>query len=330
MRTLDQLLGPYKAGSDDKRPRSKRLTDRPGSEIYFVLHHSVSRTIGAIEGEFMSNAREVCATVGAGPLVAGQDKYVFRQYAHWNTERPFTTASWIDDQAITVEAANLQLAPPWPVGQTFKSWAAEVVAAMHVELGMPIDTVHVLDHQTVYKRGWQSYATECCGADLRGDIPDILTGARKIVADAKKGTEVTAYKRFQNTDNVKLSSKFVPLKTTTGGNSTNLAAGTGGDGLYDTLLNIYLTNLFEGAQVEGKLVLKPTGKAPSDDYRFTVEGTPSGVVEVAIPTTVEIKAPMALELQLRQSQRASATDKAAAVAVVDVWGAKVKNFGVVG
>lgn len=153
MRTLDQIFGTYVPGSDDKRARTKKLTDRPGNEVLFVLHHSVSRTIGAIEGEFMSTSREVCATGGCGPLVAGQDKYVMRSYARWNTERPYTTSSNVDDRAITVEFADLQLAYPWPVGKTAKYIAAEIVAAMHVELGMPIDTAHVLDHLQVYQRG---------------------------------------------------------------------------------------------------------------------------------------------------------------------------------
>lgn len=185
MRTLDQIFGRVHHGSDDMLPRSRRLTERNGRDIYFVPHHSVSRTIGAIEDAFFSTEREVCATGGCGPLTAGVDAYVMRQYAHWNTQMPFTTASWIDDQAITVEFANLALAYPWPVGRTAKYLAAEIAAAMHVELGMPLDLWHIVDHQTVYERGWGSYPTQCCGDDLRGDLPWIRDMAIRIVVAAQ-------------------------------------------------------------------------------------------------------------------------------------------------
>lgn len=183
MRTLEQLVGPaqFATFGQDWEYRTKPLTDRPGDEIFFILHHSVSRTIRAIMAEFTSPNRTLSATVACGPDTAGVDNYRQINAVPWNTGRPYTTSSWIDDQAITTEMANLALTPPWPVGATGKQWAAEVVAAMHVELGMPIDEWHVLDHQTVYRRGWDSYPTECCGADLRGAIADILAEARRIV-----------------------------------------------------------------------------------------------------------------------------------------------------
>jgi hypothetical protein len=181
MKTIEEILGPKEFIFDDTRRRTKPLTDRPGDEVFLVPHHSVSTTLGSIMNEFRKTARILSATAAVGPLVSGQDAYESRHVVPWNTHRPATTASWIDDQAITFEMANLRLAHPWPVGQTGKQWAAELAAAMHVELGMPLNAWHIVDHQTVNKRGWGSYPTECCGTDMREDIPWIINEAQRIV-----------------------------------------------------------------------------------------------------------------------------------------------------
>lgn len=183
LRTLDQLVGPadHAAFGQDWEWRSKPLTQR-GGDVYLVPHHSVSRTIGAIMAEFKSPNRELSATVACGPDVAGQDAYRQINAVPWNTGRPFTTSSWVDDIAFTFEMANLALTPPYPVGSTGKSWLVEVIAAMHVELGMPIDRWHVADHSEIYERGWGSYPTACCGDDLRNYLDQACVEARQLVA----------------------------------------------------------------------------------------------------------------------------------------------------
>jgi hypothetical protein len=182
MRTLDELLGPLDPIWDDSEPRSKRLTDRRGDEIFFIAHHSVSRTLAAIEATFKSKDRTVTATSGVGPLTAGVDDYRAKQYVPWNDRRPYTTSSWADDQAITCEMANLVLAAPWPVGSTGKSWLAQVIAAMHVELGMPLDRWHVTCHREIAARpGWGSYVTQCPGDDLHGYLDEAIVDAQEIV-----------------------------------------------------------------------------------------------------------------------------------------------------
>ena len=185
MRTIDQILGPKDFLTDDRdfEPRTRKLTDRPGREIFLIPHHSVSRTLAAIESQFKSPYRTLSATGGFGPDVAGVDAYRSKHYVPWNEGRPYTTSSWVDNQAITVECANLKLDYPWPVGSTGKSLFAELAAAMHVELGMPLDRWQVADHQEIHARGWGSYTTQCCGDDLRGDLDEIVAAAKKIVAD---------------------------------------------------------------------------------------------------------------------------------------------------
>lgn len=183
LKTLDELMGPADFIWDECQPRSVKLTDRDPNDIFFVQHHSVSRTLGAILDVFKSPNRSVSGNAAVGPLVAGQDNYHVRHTVPWNTHRAYTTGSFIDDKAITNEMANLSLNPPYPVGQTGKQWAAEVVAAMHVELGMPIDRFHVTCHREVYQRGWGSYATACPGDDLHAALDWICEEAKRIVAN---------------------------------------------------------------------------------------------------------------------------------------------------
>lgn len=190
LRTLNEILGPVFPMDlrSDAEPRTIPLTQRNG-DVYLIPHHSVSRTLGAILGEFTKPTRTLSATAAVGPLTAGVDDYQSRHCVPWNTHRPYTTSSWIDDQAITFEMANLVLAPPWPVGQTGKQWVAELAAAMHVELGMPLDRWHVADHNTIYQRGWESYPTTCCGEDLRAALDWVVAEARRLVATNGSSTE---------------------------------------------------------------------------------------------------------------------------------------------
>lgn len=191
MRTIDQLVGPaqfVRGNGEDWEFRSRPLTQR-GGDVYLVPHHSVSRTIGAIMAEFTSPYRTLSATVACGPDQAGTDAYRQIQAVPWDTGRPYTTSSDVDDKAITFEMANLVLADPWPVGNTGKYWVAELAAAMHVELGMPLDRWHVACHSEIYARGWDSYPTACCGDDLRNALDWVVATAKLIVAGIGRGSD---------------------------------------------------------------------------------------------------------------------------------------------
>ena len=190
MRTLDQLVGPSDFVWDECQKRSIPLTERDGGSIFVVAHHSVSRTLQSILDTFHSPVRSVSANAAVGPRVAGQDAYESRHTVPWNTHRAYTTASWIDDQAFTFEMANLSLGGAYPVGSTGKEWLAELVAAMHVELGMPIDRWHVTCHSEIYERGWDSYATACCGPDLRAALDWVCEEALRIVAGETEEDDV--------------------------------------------------------------------------------------------------------------------------------------------
>lgn len=130
--------------------------------------------------------------------------------------------------------------------------------------------------------------------------------------------EIVKYTRFQNPQDYVVRMADQPFPVAAGG-GVNLAAGTGGTGLYELNMNFYLKNFVEGAQIEGYLLLRPTGKDASAGYKFTIEGAPSGVVKAVIPAVVNIQSAATLELRLRTVKGPEPT--------VDLWGADVFNFG---
>lgn len=173
--------------SGNHEPRTRSLASR-GGDVYVVCHHSVTTTVDATYSTFVDPDRTVSAQFAIGPRSPGQDAYVA-----WRTvsdaDRAYTTSSSIDDQAVTFEMSNLNLSPPYPVGQTGKQIAAQLCADMHTEYGMPLDRWHVTCHSEVYERGWGSYATACCGDDLRGDLDWIVAEAQHIVSGGAGGMD---------------------------------------------------------------------------------------------------------------------------------------------
>jgi hypothetical protein len=183
MRTLDQIAD-WNLFTDDTEPRSMPLTARKG-DVYYVGHHAFNRLIQDTLALSMPGGKTVTSSFPIGPVAIGGDPKVVGNVP-WNGSRPFTTASWVDDQAITSEISNEALTPPYPVAGDAKYHVAEIIAAMHVELGMPLDRYRVTTHQEVYARGWGSYATACPGQDLQTAMDGIVEVARKIVTGANE------------------------------------------------------------------------------------------------------------------------------------------------
>lgn len=185
MRTLAQIINwtDY-AGDSECDPRSKPLTQR-GGDVFFFIHHAYNRLIQDTIALSKPGGKQVSENVAIGPTVAGAESPIYvAQVVPWNTHRAYTTASSKDDIAFTTEVSNINLNYPYPVAQAAKYLLAEIAAALHVETGMPLDTWHVCDHAAVYARGWGSYATACCGDDLRAAIGWIIEEAKRIVAGA--------------------------------------------------------------------------------------------------------------------------------------------------
>lgn len=197
VQTIDELFN-WSDITTDKQPRSKPLTQR-GGDVFFVLHHAFNRKVQDTIALSKPGGRTVSMSSAIGPSVAGAQVPIFNvQVVDWNTHRPWTTASSIDDKAYTAEVSNLDLNAPYPVAMEAKRILARIAAALHVQTGMPLDTWHILDHSTVYARGWGSYPTACCGEDLRAAINWIIVEAKRIVAaggTAEKEDVVIAYEK---------------------------------------------------------------------------------------------------------------------------------------
>ena len=205
VKTIDELFDWTDLTSDGEQ-RSKPLTERDG-DVFFVIHHAYNRKVQDTIALSKPGGRTVSMSSALGPTTAGVESPIFNvQVVRWNTRRPWTTSSSIDDKAYTVECSNINLNEPYPVAQAIKKRLAEIAAALHVQTGMPLDTWHILDHAEVYRRGWGSYATACCGADLRAAIPWIIAEAKRIVAEAdapvtperKKSMSTLFYKNKAN------------------------------------------------------------------------------------------------------------------------------------
>ena len=169
----------------DGKARTQSLESR-GGDVFFVIHHAVARTVDQIVRVFESPDRTVNANFAIGPRTAGEDRYeVWRTYPE--DRRAYTTASPIDDKALTCEVANLTLGGSYPVGQTGKRKLAEIAAYMHRAYGMPLDRWHVTCHREVYQRGWGSYATACPGDDLFGSLDWVVEEAKRIVNSGTAG-----------------------------------------------------------------------------------------------------------------------------------------------
>lgn len=172
---------------DDHERRSRPL-DQRGGDVLVIAHHSVSRTIGSILSTFKSADRTVTANYGIGPVVAGVDDYKAVLTVRENEDRAYTTSSSKDDIAITFEMADLQLAPPWPVGNTGLEILVELIIHAHEAYGMPVDRYHVTCHREVYERGWGSYATACPGDHLHGSLDWAVDEANRRIAGGTTST----------------------------------------------------------------------------------------------------------------------------------------------
>lgn len=181
---------------DDHESRSRPLSQR-GGDVLVIAHHSVSRTLGAILSTFKSKDRTVTANYAIGPDVAGVDDYKTVLTVRENEDRAYTTSSSKDDIAITFEMADLQLAPPWPVGNTGLEILVELIIHAHEAYGMPVDRYHVTCHREVYERGWGSYATACPGDHLHGSLDWAVDEANRRIAGGGKKTKGDIMARYQ-------------------------------------------------------------------------------------------------------------------------------------
>lgn len=171
----------------DQEARTKDLHDR-GGDVYFIIHHSVTLRVQDTIATFKSD-REVSANLAIGPTVAGGDdiKVVLTVPEF---RRAWTSASPLDDRALTTEVCDQAMGGNWPISPVAKHKLADIAAYMHREYGMPLDRVHILTHQEVYARGYGSYATACAGPDMQASMDAIVAEARQIVSGSQPAPEL--------------------------------------------------------------------------------------------------------------------------------------------
>jgi hypothetical protein len=201
MLTMDQLFDWSDITYDSEcRPRSMPLTSRNGNDVFLIIHHAYNLKVQDTIALSKPGGKQVSMNGALGPTVARVTAPIYDvQVVPWNTHRAYTTASWIDDQAFTYETSNIDLNSPYPVAQEAKQKIAARAAAMHVQLGMPLDHWHITDHAGVYARGWDSYPTACCGDDLRAAIDWIIAEAMRIVAGTP--VPVDPFKKARESEN---------------------------------------------------------------------------------------------------------------------------------
>lgn len=162
----------------DQEARTQDL-HRRGGDVYFIIHHSVTTRVQDTIATFKSD-REVSANFAIGPTVAGgNDIKVVLTVPE--ARRAWTSASPLDDRALTTEVCDQSLGGNYPISGNAKEILARIASYMHVEYGMPLDRVHVLTHQEVYARGYGSYPTACAGPDMQASMDWIVARAKELL-----------------------------------------------------------------------------------------------------------------------------------------------------
>lgn len=199
---MPKFSSDWDAWTSDCAPRSQSLVSR-GGDVYLVIHHAYALTIQQIISLFMPGGREVSANFAMGPTTAGAHSPIYCAATVPEEMRAYTTSSFIDGQALTVEVANINLNDPYPVAMAAKERLAHLAAYMHYAYLMPLDRHHVTSHQEVHARGWGSYPTACPGRDLQDALNWIVARAQQIVngVTPQQGDEDTM-KIVPATDNV--------------------------------------------------------------------------------------------------------------------------------
>lgn len=171
----------------DQEARTQDLHRRNG-DVYFIIHHSVTTRVQDTIATFKSD-REVSANFAIGPTVAGGDdiKVVLTVP---ESRRAWTSASPLDDRALTTEVCDKALGGNYPISANAKEILAKIAAYMHAEYGMPLDRVHILTHQEVYARGYGSYATACAGPDMQASLDWIAARAVQLITGIQKGIDM--------------------------------------------------------------------------------------------------------------------------------------------
>jgi hypothetical protein len=138
----------------DSNARTKPLEKQP--RVLLICHHAATTSLSGILALFQPGGRTVSATFAIGndgEIVGCVDP----------SRRPWTSASKLDDIAITFECANLSTTG-WTISEKSYQSIAKIAAWMNaVYPGFSIDREHIVGHRELYTRWGESYATACPG-----------------------------------------------------------------------------------------------------------------------------------------------------------------------
>ncbi len=244
----------------DETHWSAQSNARSGHAIdVFVVHHQAATDDDATVGLMVGGGRQVSATwtVDNAPPVGAMARGWARITAVVPEDRrPWTSASVVDDRALTVECANSSGDPYWGIDPTSFEAVARLIAYGHLAYGIPLqratraDPRGVVGHRDVAAIYGGSYATACPG---NLDIDALIARAQQLVGDpaAPFGGALS-----QEDDDM------TPEQ--------------------DSLLREANTNAYEARRLAGdaKAQTDPTRLNAAVSYVLTLLGVPQGVAEL--------------------------------------------------
>jgi len=284
---------------------------RQGEQIDTLqIHHATMTSLSGLIGMMQPGGRTVSAN-GA----MGNDGHLVEVVPL--SKRAFTSASGYDRRCLTVECCNTTLSPNWGVSDATHRRLARLAVQMYRKgiLGS-LSRRHIIGHSEVPG----TYATSCPGPSMDLDrivalAVDMNTGLAGGDFEIIEEADVAVHKTFQNATDYYIRSGWQRFPWQSYPREENIAVGTGA-GLFDVVLNLYLTEFAADAQIEGRLVVQDAATGTErHQYLFTVDGSVSGDVRTAVPARVVVPPKSRLFLELRTL---CGTDPR-----LDLWGADI-------
>lgn len=166
-------------------------------DVFVVHHQAVSDGDDGTIGAMVSGSRQVSATWTVdteGPVGNFSRSYARITSVVPEDRRPWTSASVVDDRALTVECANSSGAPYWGIDPRSFEAVARLIAYGHKAYGIPLkrstvgDKPGVVGHRDVAGIFGGSYATACPG---NLDIDALIARAAELVGQPLSGNALT-------------------------------------------------------------------------------------------------------------------------------------------
>jgi hypothetical protein len=161
--------------TSESQARSKPLEQQ--GRVLLICHHAATTSLSAITSLFQPGGRTVSANFAIGndgTVVGCVDP----------SRRAWTSASGLDDIAITFECANLS-SDGWTISDASYQAIAKIARWMDsVYPGFSIDREHIVGHKELYSRWGESYATACPGGMNLDHVVNLARQGSSTAVDA--------------------------------------------------------------------------------------------------------------------------------------------------